>query len=131
MRLMSVSEKDHDAESSKPQRAGNASAHGSAIFRTISIITTVYVSLENVNTVVEKMQVRRVNGNTDLLVAATTGDLNAVGSLLAKVALVIVRNMFGSTALMGASAGGYNEIVKLLLVRGAQVNRRTARGTRR
>ncbi len=97
-------------------------------FRTVSIHTTVYVSLENVNTVVEKMQSRRVNGNSDLMVASAAGDVEWVRTLLGKNMLVNTKNMFGSTAVMGAAAGGHDEIVKLLLARGAQVNIKNSQG---
>ena len=62
-------------------------------FRTIRVNTTVYVSLDNINTVVEKMQARRVNGNTDLMVAAAAGDNEAVRALLRKVVLVNARHI--------------------------------------
>ena len=97
-------------------------------FRTVSISTTVYVSLDNFATVAEKMQVRRVNGNSDLMVAATAGEIEAVRTLLAKNAMVNTKNMYGSTALMGAAAGGHDEIVKLLLARKAQVNLKNNQG---
>lgn len=97
-------------------------------FRVASINTTVYVSLEATGTVTEKMVAKRVNGNTDLMVAAATGDAEGVRGLLAKPVLVNAKNMTGSTALMGASAGGYDEIVRLLLARGAQVGLKNAQG---
>ncbi|MBA4386496.1 MAG: hypothetical protein C0404_00865 [Verrucomicrobia bacterium] len=97
-------------------------------FHTISIDTTVLVSLGHIDIVVGKMQAARINGNTDLMVAATAGDLDAVRQLLAKNAMVSPRNTFGSTALMGAAAGGHKEIVKLLMDKGARVNEKNGHG---
>ncbi|MGQ9663018.1 MAG: ankyrin repeat domain-containing protein [Kiritimatiellia bacterium] len=69
------------------------------------------------------------NGNTPLMVATASGDLDATRRLLAKGNAVNARNRFGSTALMGAAAGGYTDIVKLLIRAGADVNARSKNGT--
>ena len=64
-----------------------------------------------------------VNGNTDLMIAATQGDSKATRkALTAFPDLVNAKNRFGSTALLGASAGGHDSIVKMLLGSGADVN---------
>jgi len=62
------------------------------------------------------------DGNTELMMYATKGDLEGVKDLLHKGANVNTRNKYGSTALMGASAGGFNEIVELLLKNKANLN---------
>jgi ankyrin repeat protein len=56
------------------------------------------------------------------MIAATTGDTEAVKQIIAAGADVNARNRFGSTALMGAAAGGHADIVAELLARKAQVN---------
>ncbi len=73
---------------------------------------------------------RQVSGNTDLMLAAVTGDTKTVKSMLAKgrninTTNINAVNQYGSTALMGASAGGYEEIVQALLEKGANVNIRS------
>lgn len=97
-------------------------------FHVVSIDTEVYVELDHINVVVDRMQARRVNGNSDLMVAATAGDTNAVKALLAKNVMVNTKNTFGSTALMGAAAGGHVEVAKLLLAKGARVNENNNQG---
>ena len=73
---------------------------------------------------------RGKNGNTELMIAAATGDEPAVAQLLKKpIASVNAANQFGSTALMGAAAGGYDNIIALLLQRGAQVNAKSHKGS--
>ncbi len=97
-------------------------------FHTVSISTTVLLDLGEADVVAAKMQAKRVNGNTDLMVAATAGDLDTVKKLLNKGAMVNTKNTFGSTALMGAAAGGYEETARLLIARGAAVNQKNSRG---
>jgi len=73
---------------------------------------------------------RGKNGNTELMIAAATGDDPAVEQLLKKPSVSVhSSNQFGSTALMGAAAGGYSNIVDRLIQRGAQVNARSRKGT--
>jgi len=62
------------------------------------------------------------NGNTDLMISASEGNLARVQQLLNDPVDVNAKNQWGSTALMGAAAGGHLEIVKLLLDRKADVN---------
>jgi hypothetical protein len=70
-----------------------------------------------------------LNENTDLMVAATSGDYSLARKTMAKGTSVDARNRFGSTALMGASAGGFEKIVKLLLDSGANPNVASASGS--
>ena len=73
---------------------------------------------------------RGKNGNTDLMVAAATGDDQAVAQLLKKPSVSVnSANQFGSTALMGAAAGGFTNIVDRLIQRGAQVNAKSRKGS--
>lgn len=62
------------------------------------------------------------DGNTELMLAAATGDVEKTRHLLEQGARVDVRNRFGSTALMGAAAGGHSDIVAMLLSKGASAN---------
>jgi ankyrin repeat protein len=72
---------------------------------------------------------RSKNGNSDLMVFAATGDEATVRKLLQRSSgSVHTANQFGSTALMGACAGGYTNIVDLLLGRGASVNAKSKKG---
>lgn len=64
------------------------------------------------------------DGNTELMVAATKGDLEAAQALIKKGANVNAKNQYGSTALMGAAAIGNVEIIELLVKSGADVNAR-------
>ena len=69
-----------------------------------------------------KERLKQINGNTELMIAAVTGDTALVKTLLSQGAEVNAANKFGSTALMGASAGGYTEIIQALLEKKANVN---------
>ena len=69
-----------------------------------------------------------INGNTDLMVAATAGDYRAAAKALEKGTAVNARNRFGSTALMGACAGGFEKIVRLLIDGNAEVNAKSSAG---
>ena len=72
---------------------------------------------------------RGKNGNTELMIAAVTGDEPAVVQLLRNPSVSVnTANRFGSTALMGASAAGDTNIVNLLIQRGAQVNAKSHKG---
>ena len=79
---------------------------------------------------VAAVEARSKNGNTDLMVAAATGDETAVARILSRGASSQINkaNQFGSTALMGASAGGFDKIVSMLLQKGAQVSARSRKG---
>jgi hypothetical protein len=97
-------------------------------FRTVSINTTVLVDLSNGEEVLRSMRARRVNGNTDLMVAAAAGNAVAVRDLLAKRAMVNPRNLSGATALMAASAGGFEDVARALIEKGARVDEKSAKG---
>ena len=69
-----------------------------------------------------------LNGNTELMLAATSGDAARTQALLDKGAKVNAHNKFGSTALMGAAAGGFEPVVSLLLGQGATADARASNG---
>lgn len=78
---------------------------------------------------VAAVEERGKNGNTELMVAAATGDEQTFVQLLKKPGVSVnAVNQFGSTALMGACAGGYTNIVNLLLRRGAYVGAKSHKG---
>ena len=79
--------------------------------------------------VLPSMEHKRLHGSTDLMIAATSGDLNAVRRLLARGASVNAKNRQWSTALMGACAGGFEDVVRLLLARRAYVNAKSKSGS--
>lgn len=60
--------------------------------------------------------------DSDLIKAASIGDISAVKALLEKGADVNAKNNDGTTALIQASEYGYSDIVKMLLAKGADVN---------
>jgi len=97
-------------------------------FRTVSINTSVLVDLSNGEEVLRSMRARQVNGNTDLMVAAAAGNVEAVRDLLAKRAMVNPRNLSGATALMAASAGGFEDIARVLIEKGARVDEKSSKG---
>ncbi|MEI8243868.1 MAG: ankyrin repeat domain-containing protein [bacterium] len=79
---------------------------------------------------VAAIEQRGRNGNTELMIAATTGDEPAVVQLLKKPSVSVnSANQFGSTALMGAAAGGFTNIIDQLIRRGAQVNAKSRKGS--
>lgn len=61
-------------------------------------------------------------GNTLLMLAAAAGSGHAIVELLAARAKVNAKNQLGETALMLASINGHLEIVRSLVLRGANVN---------
>lgn len=65
------------------------------------------------------------------MVAATSDDATKVKDLIAKGADVNAQNKWGSTALMGASAGGYTDVVKALVENKADVNAKARTGEQR
>ena len=71
---------------------------------------------------------RRMDGTTDLMLAATAGDAARVRQWIMAGAKVNATNRYGSTALMGAAAGGFDEVVKVLLTHWAEVNARSKTG---
>ena len=85
--------------------------------------------LEHGTVSVSSLEQKNKNGNTELMLAATSGDLGRVKLLLQKGAIVNARNYYGSTALMGAAAGGFDDIVRLLLARGAYPNCKSNTGS--
>ena len=79
---------------------------------------------------VAAIEERGKNGNTELMIAAATGDEQAAAQLLKRPSVSVnAANQFGSTALMGAAAGGYTNIIDRLLQRGAQVNAKSRKGS--
>jgi len=62
--------------------------------------------------------------NDGLRDAARKGELENVKSLIAKGAEVNAASEFGATALLFAADGGHTDVVKLLLVSGADVNQK-------
>jgi ankyrin repeat protein len=70
----------------------------------------------------QQEKLSKQNGNTDLMNAAASGDLQLVKQLIDLGADVNAANKFGSTALMGAAAGGYLPIVQELIEHQANVN---------
>lgn len=71
---------------------------------------------------------RRMDGTTDLMLAATAGDAARVRQWIMAGVRVNATNRYGSTALMGAAAGGFDEVVKVLLEHWAEVNARSKTG---
>lgn len=70
-----------------------------------------------------------LNGNTDLIMAAASGDQRGATKAVEGGTGVNVRNRFGSTALLGAAAGGFEKIVELLLQHKADVNQKSESGS--
>ncbi|HEX8749165.1 MAG TPA: ankyrin repeat domain-containing protein, partial [Pyrinomonadaceae bacterium] len=62
---------------------------------------------------------KRSNNITELMMAASKGDLPQVQSLLTEGAAVDEQDRFGNTALIYAAGAGHLEIVRLLLTSGA------------
>jgi len=75
----------------------------------------------------QRVAQKRDRGNTDLMIAATTGDAREVARLLAGGADPNAVNAQESTALMGAAAGGFADVVELLLNAGADSDARSRR----
>lgn len=78
---------------------------------------------------ITSLEQKNRNGNTELMLAATSGDLDKVRQLLQKGAIVNARNYYGSSALMGAAAGGFGDVAKLLLLKGANPNSKSNTGS--
>jgi uncharacterized protein len=75
-----------------------------------------------VNQSPQQEKLSKQNGNTDLMNAATAGDIQLVKQLIDLGADVNASNKFGSTSLMGASAGGHLHIVQELIEHQANIN---------
>ena len=85
------------------------------------------VNMGAMNRAPEPFASNGADGNTPLMLAASSGNYDKVLALVTRSA-VNARNRFGSTALMGAAAGGFEDIVRLLLERGASVHTRARSG---
>jgi ankyrin repeat protein len=100
--------------------------------RVVGVVFSVEATVADLsggNIALASLEQKRTYGNTDLMLAATSGDSAGVARYLSRGAMVNARNSYGSTALMGASAGGSEDIVKLLLQRGAQANNKSDNGS--
>ena len=100
--------------------------------REVGIVFSVEATVSGLNagaTTIASLEQRNKNGNTELMIAATLGDLEQVKRLLARGAMVNAKNNYGSTALMGAAAGGFTDIVALLLAHGALPNSKSSDGS--
>jgi len=71
---------------------------------------------------------RAVTGNSELMIAAATGDTATVRRLLDAGTDPNAANRHGSTALMAAAAAGYADIVGALIEKKAEVNARSQNG---
>lgn len=85
--------------------------------------------LESGTVTITSLEQKNRNGNTELMLAATSGDLDKVRQLLQKGAIVNARNYYGSSALMGAAAGGFEDVAKLLLLKSAYPNSKSNTGS--
>lgn len=65
------------------------------------------------------------NSGTLLTTAAKVGKVDMVQLLLSKGARIVTKDCEGNSALENAAAGGHDEVVKLLLEEGANVNEET------
>lgn len=72
---------------------------------------------------------KALHGNTDLMLAATSGDAETVRRLIRRRGAVNAKNKYGSTALMGAAAGGFVDVVDALLKGGASTDMRSKNGS--
>ena len=100
--------------------------------RKVGVVFSVEATVSGMNRdakVIGALEPRNKNGNTELMIAATRGNLDEVRNLLNRGALVNTRNNFGSTALMGAAAGGYDEIVQSLVAKNARTDIKTRNGS--
>jgi len=100
--------------------------------REVGVVFSVEATVSSMNhdaKVLASLEPRNKNGNTELMIAATMGNLDEVRNLLSRGAMVNTRNSFGSTALMGAAAGGYKEIVQSLLMKNARTDIKARNGS--
>lgn len=93
-----------------------------------SVAATVVDLTKLGNVAMESLQQKK-NGNTDLMLAAASGDVDSTKKALSRGAVVNAKNQVGATALMGAATGGFGEIVDLLLESKANVNSRSNNGS--
>lgn len=97
--------------------------------REVGLVMSVYAVISKIDGMNAMVDGRfLINGNTRLMVAATSGDLRETRKQLKSGADVNASNKFGSTALLGAAAGGYADIVDELLAHRANVNARSRSG---
>ncbi|MBU4498197.1 MAG: ankyrin repeat domain-containing protein [Verrucomicrobia bacterium] len=71
---------------------------------------------------------KRLDDTTDLMLVATAGDVARTRQWIKAGANVNAMNRQGSTALMGAAAGGFTDVVKVLLDNKANVRVRSQNG---
>ena len=97
--------------------------------REVGIVMSVYAVIGRIDGMDAMVDGRfLINGNTPLMVAATSGDLRQTRKQLKSGAKVNAVNKFGSSALLGAAAGGYSDIVDMLLAYQANVNAQSKNG---
>lgn len=97
--------------------------------REVGVVMTVEVEVGELAGVAGMFQGGNIiNGNTVLMVSATSGNLSATRQLIRQGVSVNARNKFGSTALFGASAGGFDDIVKTLIEAKAEINAKNRDG---
>lgn len=100
--------------------------------REVGVVFSVEATVSSMNhdaTAIASLEPRNKNGNTELMIAATQGNLAAVRNMLGHGVMVNAKNNFGSTALMGASAGGFEDIVQILLAKGATPDSKSRNGS--
>jgi ankyrin repeat protein len=88
------------------------------LFGQFSVIITLFLSLTGTG------MTSAATPDEDLIKAAFDGQASEVKRLLDEGANVNAKRENGMTALMGASLAGYQEVVELLLARGAEVDAR-------
>lgn len=100
--------------------------------REVGVVFSVEATVSTMNhdaTAITSLEPRNKNGNTELMIAATQGDVALVRKLLGRGVMVNAKNNFGSSALMGAAAGGFGDIVQMLLAKGATPDGRSRNGS--
>ncbi|MEI6064352.1 MAG: ankyrin repeat domain-containing protein [Pseudanabaena sp. ELA748] len=75
-----------------------------------------------------KQEETKQNLNAQLLIAAQTGDIKEVRSLISQATDVNVRDQYGWTPLLWAAMNGHTDVVQVLLVSGANPNTRNKYG---
>ena len=87
------------------------------------------VSLNAGNVAMESLHQSTTRGNTGLMLAAASGDVDNTQRILARGVNANAKNHVGSTALMGAASGGFTNVVQSLLRAKAQVNAKSNNGS--
>lgn len=87
-----------------------------------------YPQMNNGAAFMAMQESKRIDGTTDLMLAATAGDAARVRQWIMAGANINATNRYGSTALIGAAAGGFDDVVKVLLEHWAGVNARSKTG---